>query len=117
MTSTNAPVPAPAPSGTGCLECIAHDGWWWHLRRCVTCGMVGCCDSSPAQHASRHARETGHAVAASFEPGEEWWWDYAEGHSAKRGPLEPPRWRPEDQASPGPEGRVPENWRDLLNEP
>jgi uncharacterized UBP type Zn finger protein len=45
-----------------------------HLRICMTCGEVGCCDSSPNRHASRHAAEHGHPVAGSFEPGEEWLW-------------------------------------------
>ncbi|GAA2034200.1 UBP-type zinc finger domain-containing protein [Agromyces tropicus] len=110
-----AQAPAPAPSGTGCTECLEHGGWWWHLRRCVECGHVGCCDSSPAQHASGHARETGHAVAASFEPGEEWFWDYAASEYSDPVPLAPPRWRPEDQACPGPEGSVPPDWRRRLH--
>ena len=45
--------PAPPPSGTGCVECLEReDGWWFHLRRCVECGHVGCCDASLGQHAS-----------------------------------------------------------------
>jgi hypothetical protein len=104
----------PAPSGTGCVECLESGGWWWHLRRCVECGHIGCCDSSPEQHASRHAHETGHAVVASFEPGEYWFWDYLADTSAERFPLPPPLSRPEDQPAPGPEGKVPPNWRDLV---
>ena len=69
--------PSALPSGTGCVECLAADGWWFHLRRCARCGHIGCCDTSPAQHASRHAAETGHGVIRSFEPGEEWFWDFA----------------------------------------
>ncbi|WP_353826348.1 UBP-type zinc finger domain-containing protein [Agromyces sp. SYSU T0242] len=114
--SDEATTMGPAPSGTGCVECLEAGGWWWHLRRCIECGHVGCCDSSPEQHASRHAAESGHPIAASFEPGEPWFWNYAEGAGAKRIPLAPPRWRPEDQACPGPEGKVPENWRQLLHE-
>jgi hypothetical protein len=106
---------APPPSGTGCVECLAGDGWWWHLRRCVECGHIGCCDSSPAQHASAHARETGHAVAASFEPGEGWFWNYLAGTAARPVPLAPPVSRPDDQACPGPEGRVPPDWRAHLH--
>ncbi|MEV1128952.1 UBP-type zinc finger domain-containing protein [Agromyces sp. NPDC049794] len=105
----------PPPSGTGCVECLEGGGWWWHLRRCVECGHVGCCDSSPEQHASRHAREEGHPVAASFEPGEHWFWDYAAGTSAERVALPPPLSRPDDQPAPGPAGRVPANWRELLH--
>lgn len=105
----------PPPSGTGCVECLAAGGWWFHLRRCVECGHVGCCDSSPEQHASRHAHEQGHPVARSFEPGEDWFWDYAAGRSARRVPLPPPLARPDDQPAPGPAGLVPENWRELLH--
>ena len=106
---------APPPSGTGCVECLQGGGWWWHLRRCVECGHVGCCDSSPEQHASRHAHETRHAVATSFEPGEDWFWDYLESRPAPPVPLPPPHSRPEDQPAPGPEGRVPANWKSLLH--
>jgi hypothetical protein len=49
---------------------------WVHLRRCLTCGHVGCCDSSLHKHATRHFRETGHPVADSAEPGEAWRWSY-----------------------------------------
>jgi hypothetical protein len=67
-----------APSGSGCLNCSAEDppGWWFHLRRCTYCGHVGCCDSSPQQHASEHYRQTGHPIMQSFEPGEEWFYDH-----------------------------------------
>jgi hypothetical protein len=106
---------APPPSGTGCVECLEGGGWWWHLRRCVECGHVGCCDASPEQHASGHALDTGHAVATSFEPGEDWFWDYFANGPARRVPLSPPSSRPDDQPAPGPAGRVPANWRELLN--
>jgi hypothetical protein len=106
---------APPPSGTGCAECLEGGGWWYHLRRCVACGHVGCCDASPEQHASRHARAAGHPVATSFEPGEHWFWDYTTGASAPRVPLSPPLSRPDDQPAPGPAGRVPVNWRELLH--
>ena len=69
--------PTIPPSGPGCVECLAAGGWWFHLRRCAHCGHVGCCDSSPSQHASRHAASEGHAVVQSFEPGEDWFWDYS----------------------------------------
>ncbi|WP_308797526.1 UBP-type zinc finger domain-containing protein [Agromyces silvae] len=106
---------APAPSGTGCVDCVETGGWWLHLRRCVECGHVGCCDSSPSQHASGHARDTGHPVAASFEPGEGWFWNYATGTAARPVPLTPPRWRPEEQECPGPNGSVPEDWQSRLH--
>jgi hypothetical protein len=64
------------PSGSGCLECLATDGWWLHLRRCAECGHIGCCDSSPSQHASKHNATSGHPIINSFEPGEEWFYDY-----------------------------------------
>jgi hypothetical protein len=60
----------------GCAECLASGGTWVHLRMCQSCGQIGCCDSSPNQHASRHARATGHAIARSAEPGEDWSWCY-----------------------------------------
>ena len=58
----------------GCEECLKIDSWWVHLRLCLTCGKVGCCDNSPNRHASAHAREAGHPIIRSFEPGEDWWW-------------------------------------------
>ena len=62
----------------GCEECLANGGRWVHLRMCMTCGHIGCCDSSPNKHASKHARATEHAIAKSFERGEDWAWCYAE---------------------------------------
>jgi hypothetical protein len=62
----------------GCSECLATGGRWVHLRLCLACGEVGCCDSSPNRHASRHAAEYDHPVAASFEPGEDWAWCYVD---------------------------------------
>jgi hypothetical protein len=67
------PVP---PQSKGCEECLRLGGTWVHLRLCLICGHVGCCDSSPGQHATRHFHETRHAVIASFEPGEWWAWCY-----------------------------------------
>src|SRR5207249_10874412 len=46
------------PSGTGCVECLAEGGWWFHLRRCAECGHIGCCDSSPSQHARKQDRKS-----------------------------------------------------------
>ena len=68
--------PAAKPSGTGCVECLARGGWWLHLRRCAECGHIGCCDSSPSQHASKHHAAMGHPIITSFEPGEHWFYDY-----------------------------------------
>jgi Zn-finger in ubiquitin-hydrolases and other protein len=116
VTSSADIDPQVPPSGPGCVECLASEwGWWFHLRRCALCGHVGCCDSSPSQHASRHASEAGHPVAQSYEPGEDWFWDY-EGDRLLEGPvLAPPHHRPLDQPSPGPEGRVPADWTQLLH--
>jgi hypothetical protein len=58
----------------GCEECLKTGARWVHLRMCQMCGKVGCCDSSPNQHATRHAREADHPVLRSAEPGEEWSW-------------------------------------------
>src|SRR5712692_1287650 len=69
--------PAASPSGPGCVECLASGGWWFHLRRCAGCGHIGCCDSSPSQHASHHAAGKAHPIIQSYEPGEDWFWNYA----------------------------------------
>jgi len=105
------------PSGDGCVECLATpDQWWFHLRRCAKCGHVGCCDSSPNQHASKHAFASGHRVAQSFEPGEDWFWDYSADDFVDDAPeLAPPHWHPESQTVPGPRERVPPDWQDYLN--
>ena len=115
MTDDLAVNPDVPPSGTGCVECDAGGGWWFHLRRCAVCGHIGCCDSSPSQHATAHWRETGHPVVRSFEPGERWFWDYDQ-EAGVRGPvLADPQSRPEDQPAPGPAGRVPADWQDHLH--
>ncbi|MBX6388727.1 MAG: UBP-type zinc finger domain-containing protein [Frankia sp.] len=62
----------------GCEDCLAIGGDWVHLRMCESCGRIGCCDSSPNRHASRHAAQRGHPVARSAEPGEEWAWCYVD---------------------------------------
>ena len=66
------------PSGQGCLECLKTGDRWVHLRLCETCGHVGCCDSSPNRHATKHYEATRHPVIKSFEPGEEWGYCYAD---------------------------------------
>ncbi|HET9142954.1 MAG TPA: UBP-type zinc finger domain-containing protein [Actinophytocola sp.] len=60
----------------GCEECLALGTGWVHLRVCLTCGHVGCCDSSPGKHARAHAGHLGHPIVASLEPGERWRWCY-----------------------------------------
>jgi hypothetical protein len=68
-----------APSTTeGCEDCLRTGGRWVHLRECLECGHVGCCDSSPNKHATAHWNETHHAIMASFEPGESWAWCFAD---------------------------------------
>ncbi|MFB9248288.1 UBP-type zinc finger domain-containing protein [Sphaerisporangium melleum] len=62
----------------GCQECLALGDVWVHLRMCLGCGHVGCCDSSKNQHATKHFHATGHAIAASHEPGESWLWCYVD---------------------------------------
>src|SRR3954463_4189925 len=62
----------------GCAECLASGGKWVHLRICLACGHVGCCDSSPGKHASAHYGESDHALIRSLEPGEEWSWCFAD---------------------------------------
>src|SRR5215813_12347127 len=76
--------PTAEPSGTGCVECSAVGGWWLHLRRCVECGHIGCCDTSPSQHASKHNAATSHPIITSFEPGERWFYDYRTGVASAR---------------------------------
>jgi uncharacterized UBP type Zn finger protein len=61
-----------------CEECVKTHGRWMHLRTCQECGITLCCDSSPNQHASKHANETGHPVVISAEPGERWLWCYVD---------------------------------------
>ncbi|NYE18425.1 UBP-type zinc finger domain-containing protein [Microbacterium immunditiarum] len=103
--------PTVPPSGTGCAECERDGGWWFHLRRCAVCGHVGCCDQSPAKHATAHFHVAGHRYVRSFEPGESWFWDYAAETYVDGPELAPPLSHPETQPSPGPEGRVPDDWR------
>lgn len=108
--------PAVPPSGPGCVECEEVRGWWVHLRRCAQCGHIGCCDSSPAQHATAHFTATGHPFVQSFEPGEEWFWDYRAGEMFGAGPeLAPPRDHPHTQTAPGPRDRVPADWQDHIH--
>jgi hypothetical protein len=108
--------PDVAPSGAGCADCLAGaaPGWWLHLRRCADCGHIGCCDNSPAQHATAHSRETGHAVIRSFEPGEDWFYDYRTGEFFTGPQLAEPESHPPEQPVPGPAGKVPPDWQSQL---
>ncbi len=60
------------PSAQGCEDCLKTGDTWVHLRECLVCGHVGCCDSSKNKHATRHFSVTGHPIMQSFEPGENW---------------------------------------------
>jgi len=66
------------PKTRGCEECLAMGDRWVHLRLCLSCGHVGCCDSSKNKHASKHYRHVKHPIVQSFEPGEDWRWCYAD---------------------------------------
>ena len=115
MTERAGIDPSVAPSGAGCVECEAAGGWWVHLRRCAQCGHVGCCDTSPAQHATAHFRVTGHPVIQSYEPGEDWFWDYTAEQGFEGPSLADPQAHPEDQGAPGPGERVPADWREHIH--
>jgi hypothetical protein len=72
-------IEPPVPSSAGCEDCLAAgERAWLHLRLCQECGHVGCCDSSPRRHATRHFRTVAHPVVRSYEPGENWFWCYVD---------------------------------------
>jgi uncharacterized UBP type Zn finger protein len=64
------------PQATGCVTCLEMGDGWVHLRLCMSCGYVGCCDSSPNKHATAHATHADHPIVQSYEPNEEWFWCY-----------------------------------------
>jgi uncharacterized UBP type Zn finger protein len=64
------------PSAKGCEECLKIGSTWVHLRLCMECGHVGCCDSSPNKHATKHFHKVKHPIMRSIEPGESWGWCY-----------------------------------------
>jgi hypothetical protein len=103
------------PSARGCEECLKIGSPWLHLRLCRNCGHVGCCDSSPSQHARAHSGESGHPYVQSFEPGEDWFFDYRTNDYVDGPSLSPPRSHPADQPVPGPAGTVPPDWQRHLN--
>ncbi len=103
------------PSGTGCAECLASDGWWLHLRRCAKCGHIGCCDSSPSQHARKHYEDANHSVIASFEPGEDWLYSFETDDFVEGPALAAPHSHPASQPTPGPHGKVPADWQEKLH--
>ena len=65
-------------SVSGCEDCLRIGSTWLHLRQCTQCGQVGCCDDSPNKHATAHNASTRHPVIRSLEPGERWYWCYAD---------------------------------------
>jgi ubiquitin-hydrolase Zn-finger-containing protein len=107
--------PSVPPSGTGCVECTAAGGWWFHLRRCTQCGHIGCCDQSVGKHATAHFHATHHPIITSFEPGEDWFYDYATADYLRGPHLAAPHAHPESQPTPGPDGRVPDDWEEQLS--
>jgi hypothetical protein len=70
-------VPTRGPASV-CEDCVREGTQWVHLRCCLACGHIGCCDSSPRRHASAHARAGAHPIARSIEPGEDWSWCYVD---------------------------------------
>lgn len=64
------------PSAKGCEDCLKSGGVWLHLRLCLICGHVGCCDNSPNRHATKHFHATTHPIIKSHEPGEDWGYCY-----------------------------------------
>ena len=66
------------PSANGCEDCLAIGDTWFHLRLCMHCGHMGCCDSSKNKHATKHFHDTGHPIVRSAQPGEEWAWCYVD---------------------------------------
>jgi uncharacterized UBP type Zn finger protein len=68
-------IPEPVP---GCEECLKIAGRWVHLRMCMQCGKIGCCDDSPNRHATQHAHQASHPIIRSAEPGEDWSWCYVD---------------------------------------
>jgi uncharacterized UBP type Zn finger protein len=66
------------PSADGCEDCLKTGDNWVHLRECLICGHIGCCDDSPNRHATKHYHATQHPIIRSFEPGEDWRWCYVD---------------------------------------
>ena len=75
----------------GCEECLRTDGVWVHLRLCLSCGHVGCCDNSPNKHATKHFHQTQDPLIQSFEPREDWGWCYVDELFLEPAPLQEAR--------------------------
>ena len=78
LTAVRPAVELDPPDGRSCADCVREGTRWVHLRACLDCGHVGCCDSSPQRHATAHATAEQHPVVASTEPGESWRWCYVD---------------------------------------
>ena len=98
VTPRSAPV---SPRTNGCEEGLASGERWVHLRLCMTCGHVGCGDSSPGRHATGHFHGTGHRVIKSFEPGEDWAYCYADEEMVRAIPAFPVESPPRHYEAPG----------------
>jgi len=77
----------PPRTPEGCEECLRTGSWWVHLRLCLSCGHVGCCDNSPNKHATKHYRQTQDPLVQSFEPNEDWGWCYVDELFLEPAPL------------------------------
>ncbi|MCW5859871.1 MAG: UBP-type zinc finger domain-containing protein [Caldilineales bacterium] len=66
------------PGAHGCEDCLKIGGRWVHLRICLSCGHIGCCDNSPNRHATKHFQATGHPIIPSYQPGEDWQWCFVD---------------------------------------
>lgn len=66
------------PSADGCEDCLRIGDTWFHLRMCLVCGYVGCCDTSKNKHATKHFRAVGHPIMRSVQPGEDWAWCFVD---------------------------------------
>ena len=89
------------PSSLGCKECLERGDSWVHLRLCLSCGHVGCCDDSPNHHATRHFHATKHPVIKSFEPGEDWAWCFVDEEMIESIPTFEVESPPRHYGSPG----------------
>ena len=78
LDSPRPPVQPDPPGGGSCVDCLREGTGWVHLRMCLDCGHVGCCDNSPRRHATAHFHSSSHPVIASAEPGETWRWCYVD---------------------------------------
>jgi uncharacterized UBP type Zn finger protein len=88
------------PNARGCAECLEEGTPWVQLRMCMTCGHVGCCDSSPGRHATRHFHESKHPVMKSYEPDQAWAWCYVDEEMAESIPAFPSETPPQHFPSP-----------------